>query len=66
MTKYISLKTNLPGPKSQEIAKKRERYIANLWAVPYESLVELAEKLVNLAPGDTRKAAVFLTPAQKQ
>ena len=120
MTKYISLKTNLPGPKSQEIAKRRERYIAkpigsslspcyiahgegalvtdvdgnqfidltggwgclavghthkkvvaavkdqaekylhtDFTAVPYESLVELAEKLVKLAPGNTPKAAAF-------
>jgi len=28
MTKFISLKTNLPGPKSQEIAQKREKYVA--------------------------------------
>ena len=28
MTKFISLKTSLPGPKSQEIAKKREKYVA--------------------------------------
>ncbi len=28
MTKFISLKTNLPGPKSQEIANKREKYVA--------------------------------------
>ena len=27
MTKFISLKTSLPGPKSQEIAKKREQYV---------------------------------------
>lgn len=120
MTKFISLKTSLPGPKSQEIAKKRERYIAkpmgsslspcyiahgegalvtdvdgnqfidltggwgclavghthkkvvaavkdqaekylhtDFTAVPYESLVELAEKLVKLAPGNTPKAAAF-------
>ena len=120
MTKFISLKTSLPGPKSQEIAKKRERYIAkpmgsslspcyiahgegalvtdvdgnqfidltggwgclavghthkkvvaavkdqidkylhtDFTAVPYESLVELAERLVKLAPGNTPKAAAF-------
>jgi len=120
MTKFISIKTTLPGPKSQEIAKKRERYIAkpmgsslspcyiahgegalvtdvdgnqfidltggwgclavghthkkvvaavkdqidkylhtDFTAVPYESLVELAERLVNLAPGSTPKAAAF-------
>jgi 4-aminobutyrate aminotransferase/(S)-3-amino-2-methylpropionate transaminase len=120
MTKYISLKTDLPGPKSQEIAKKREKYIAkpmgsslspcyiakgegalvtdvdanqfidltggwgclavghthkkvvaaikdqaekylhtDFTAIPYEPLVELAEKLVKLAPGDTPKAAAF-------
>jgi len=120
MTKFISIKTTLPGPKSQEIAKKRERYIAkpmgsslspcyiahgegalltdvdgnqfidltggwgclavghthkkvvaavkdqvekylhtDFTAVPYESLVELAEKLVKLAPGKTPKAAAF-------
>jgi len=28
MNKYISLKTDLPGQKSQEIAKKREKYVA--------------------------------------
>ncbi len=120
MTKFISIKTSLPGPKSQEIAKKRERYIAkpmgsslspcyiahgegalvtdvdgnqfidltggwgclvvghthkkvvaavrdqaekylhtDFTAVPYESLVELAEKLIKLAPGNTPKAAAF-------
>lgn len=120
MTKFISLKTSLPGPKSQEIAQRRERYIAkpmgsslspcyiahgegalvtdvdgnqfidltggwgclavghthkkvvaavkdqidkylhtDFTAIPYESLVELAEKLVNLAPGKTPKAAAF-------
>jgi 4-aminobutyrate aminotransferase/(S)-3-amino-2-methylpropionate transaminase len=120
MTKFISIKTTLPGPKSQEIAKRREKYIAkpvgsslspcyiahgegalltdvdgnqfidltggwgclavghthkkviaavkdqaekylhtDFTAVPYESLVELAEKLVKLAPGKTPKAAAF-------
>ena len=120
MTNFISLKTSLPGPKSQEIAKRREKYIAkpmggslspcyiahgegalvtdvdgnqfidltggwgclavghthkkvvaaikdqaekylhtDFTAIPYESLVELAEKLVNLAPGNTPKAAAF-------
>jgi len=120
MTKFISIKTTLPGPKSQEIAKRREKYIAkpvgsslspcyiahgegalltdvdgnqfidltggwgclavghthkkviaavkdqaekylhtDFTAVPYESLVELAEKLVKLAPGKTLKAAAF-------
>ena len=120
MTKFISIKTTLPGPKSQEIAKRRERYIAkpmgsslspcyiahgegalvtdvdgnqfidltggwgclavghthkkvvaavkdqaekylhtDFTAVPYESLVELAEKMVKLAPGKTPKAAAF-------
>jgi len=114
MTKFISIKTSLPGPKSQEIAKKRERYISlspcyiahgegalvtdvdgnqfidltggwgclvvghthkkvvaavkdqaekylhtDFTAVPYESLVELAEKLIKLAPGNTPKAAAF-------
>ncbi|OGD14481.1 4-aminobutyrate--2-oxoglutarate transaminase [Candidatus Atribacteria bacterium RBG_19FT_COMBO_35_14] len=120
MTKFISLKTSLPGPKSQEIAKRRERYIAkpmgsslspcyiahgegalitdvdgnqfidltggwgclavghthkkvvaaikdqvekylhtDFTAIPYECLVELAEKLVNLSPGNTPKAAAF-------
>jgi len=120
MTKFISLKTSLPGPKSQEIAQRREKYIAkpmgsslspcyiahgegalvtdvdgnrfidltggwgclavghthkkvvaaindqaekylhtDFTAIPYESLVELAEKLVNLAPGNTPKAAAF-------
>jgi 4-aminobutyrate aminotransferase/(S)-3-amino-2-methylpropionate transaminase len=120
MTKFISLKTSLPGPKSQEIAQRREKYVAkpmgsslspcyiahgegalvtdvdgnqfidlsggwgclavghthkkvvaavkdqaekylhtDFTAVPYESLVELAEKLVNLASGNTPKAAAF-------
>jgi len=120
MTKFISIKTDLPGPKSQEIAQRREKYIAkpmgsslspcyiahgegalvtdvdgnqfidltggwgclavghthkkvvaavkdqaekylhtDFTAIPYESLVELAEKLVNLAPGNTPKAAAF-------
>jgi len=120
MTKFISLKTSLPGPKSQEIAKKREKYVAkpmgsslspcyiahgegalvtdvdgnqfidltggwgclavghthkkvvaaikgqaekylhtDFTAIPYEPLVELAEKLVKLAPGNTPKAAAF-------
>ena len=120
MRKFISLNTNLPGPKSQEIAKKREKYVAkpmgsslspcyiakgdgalvvdvdgnqfidltggwgclavgyshkkvisavkdqiekylhtDFTAIPYESLVELAEKLVKLAPGETPKSAAF-------
>ena len=120
MSKFISLKTSLPGPKSQEIAQRRGKYVAkpmgsslspcyiahgegalvtdvdgnqfidltggwgclavghthkkvvaavkdqaekylhtDFTAVPYESLVELAEKLVKLAPGDTPKAAAF-------
>ena len=120
MTKFISLKTNLPGPKSQEIAQRRERYIAkpmgsslspcyiahgegalvtdvdgnqfidltggwgclavghthkkvvaavkdqidkylhtDFTVVPYESLIELAERLVKLAPGNTPKTAAF-------
>ena len=120
MTKFISLKTDLPGPKSQEIAKKREKYVAkpmggslspcyiekgegalvtdvdgnqfidftggwgclavghthkkvvaaikdqaekylhtDFTAIPYESLVSLAEKLVKLAPGKTPKSAAF-------
>ena len=120
MTKFISLKTNLPGPKSQEIAQRREKYVAkpmgsslspcyiahgegalvtdvdgnqfidltggwgclavghthkkvvaavkdqidkylhtDFTAIPYESLVELAEKLVKLAPGNAPKAAAF-------
>lgn len=120
MTKFISLKTSLPGPKSQEIAQRREKYVAkpmgsslspcyiahgegalvtdvdgnqfidltggwgclavghthkkvvaavkdqidkylhtDFTAIPYESLVELAEKLVKLAPGKTPKAAAF-------
>ena len=120
MSKSIFLKTSLPGPKSQEIAKKREKYVAkpmgsslspcyiaygegalvtdvdgnqlidltggwgclavghthkkvvaavkdqaekylhtDFTAIPYESLVELAEKLVKLAPGNTPKAAAF-------
>ena len=120
MTKFISLKTSLPGPKSQEIAKRREKYVAkpmssslspcyiahgegalvtdvdgnqfidltggwgclavghthkkvvsaikdqvekylhtDFTAIPYEPLVDLAEKLVKLAPGNTPKAAAF-------
>jgi 4-aminobutyrate aminotransferase/(S)-3-amino-2-methylpropionate transaminase len=120
MTKFISLKTDLPGPKSQEIAQRREKYVAkpmgdslspcyiahgegalvtdvdgnqfidltggwgclavghthkkvvaavkdqaekylhtDFTAIPYEPLVELAEKLVKLAPGKTPKAAAF-------
>ncbi|MBA7473567.1 5-aminovalerate aminotransferase DavT [subsurface metagenome] len=120
MSKFISLKTNLPGPKSQEIANKREKYVAkpmgsslspcyiahgegalvtdvdgnqfidltggwgclavgythkkvvaavkdqidkylhtDFTAIPYESLVELAERLVKLAPGNTPKVAAF-------
>jgi len=120
MTKFISLKTTLPGSKSKEIAQKRDKYIAkpmgsslspcyiahgegalvtdvdgnrfidltggwgclavghthkkvvaavkdqaekylhtDFTAVPYESLVELAEKLVKLSPGNTPKAAAF-------
>jgi len=120
MTKFISLKTSLPGPKSKEIARRRKKYVAkpmgsslspcyiahgkgalvtdvdgnqfidltggwgclavghthkkvvaavkdqaekylhtDFTAVPYESLVELAEKLVKLAPGKTPKAAAF-------
>ena len=120
MTKFISLKTSLPGPKSREIAQKREKYVTkpmgsslspcyishgegalvtdvdgnqfidltggwgclavghthkkvvaaikdqaekylhtDFTAIPYEPLVELAEKLVKLAPGDTPKAAAF-------
>ena len=120
MTKFISIKTSLPGPKSQEIAIRREKYVAkpmgsslslcyvshgegalvtdvdgnqfidltggwgclavgythkkvvaavkdqaerylhtDFTAIPYESLVELAEKLVKLAPGNTPKAAAF-------
>ena len=120
MTKFISLKTSLPGPKSKEIARRRKKYVAkpmgsslspcyiahgkgalvtdvdgnqfidltggwgclavghthkkvvaavkdqaekylhtDFTAVPYEPLVDLAEKLVKLAPGDTPKAAAF-------
>lgn len=120
MNKFISLKTNLPGPKSREIAQRREKYIAkpmgsslspcyiahaegalvtdvdgnqfidltggwgclavghthkkvvaaikdqiekylhtDFTAIPYEPLVELAEKLVELAPGITPKTAAF-------
>ena len=120
MTKFISLKTDLPGPKSQEIAQRREKYVAkpmggslspcyiahgegalvtdvdgnqfidltggwgclavghchkkvvaaikdqaekylhtDFTAIPYEPLVELAEKLVKLAPGDTPKSAAL-------
>ena len=120
MSKFIFLKTNLPGPKSQEIARRREKYVAkpmggslspcyiahgegalltdvdgnqfidltggwgclvvghthkkvvsavkdqvdkylhtDFTAVPYESLVELAEKLVKLSPRNTPKVAAF-------
>lgn len=120
MSKFISIKTDLPGPKSREIAKKREKYIAkpmggslspcyiakgqgalvidvddnqfidltggwgclavghthkkvvaaikdqvekylhtDFTAIPYEPLVELAEKLIKLTPGDTPKSAAF-------
>jgi 4-aminobutyrate aminotransferase/(S)-3-amino-2-methylpropionate transaminase len=120
MSKFISLKTSLPGPKSKEIAQRREKYVAkpmgsslspcyishgegalvidvdgnqfidltggwgclavghthkkvvaavmdqaekylhtDFTAIPYESLIELAERLVNLAPGNTPKAAAF-------
>ena len=120
MSKFISLKTSLPGPKSQEIAQRRKKYVAkpmgsslspcyiahgegalvtdvdgnqfidltggwgclavghchkkvvaaikdqaekylhtDFTAIPYEPLVELAEKLVGLAPGNTPKAAAF-------
>jgi len=120
MSKFISLKTSLPGPKSQEIAQRRKKYVAkpmgsslspcyiahgegalvtdvdgnqfidltggwgclavghchkkvvaaikdqtekylhtDFTAIPYESMVELAEKLVKLAPGDTPKSAAF-------
>ncbi|MBA7581314.1 aspartate aminotransferase family protein [Candidatus Atribacteria bacterium 1244-E10-H5-B2] len=120
MSKFIFLKTNLPGPKSQEMARRREKYVSkpmggslspcyiakgegalvtdvdgnqfidltggwgclavghthkkvvaavkdqaekylhtDFTAIPYESLIELAERLVKLAPGNTPKAAVF-------
>jgi len=120
MSKFISLKTSLPGPKSQEIAQRREKYVAkpmgsslspcyiahgegalvtdvdgnqfidltggwgclavghthkkvvsavkdqvdkylhtDFTAVPYESLVGLAEKLVKLSPRNTPKVAAF-------
>jgi len=36
MTKFISLKTDLPGPRSKEIAKEREKYVA--YALGRESL----------------------------
>jgi 4-aminobutyrate aminotransferase/(S)-3-amino-2-methylpropionate transaminase len=37
-----------------------EKYLhTDFTAMPYESLVELAEKLVNLSPGNTPKAAAF-------
>jgi 4-aminobutyrate aminotransferase/(S)-3-amino-2-methylpropionate transaminase len=37
-----------------------EKYLhTDFTAIPYEPLVELAEKLVKLAPGDTPKAAAF-------
>jgi len=120
MSKSIIIKTSLPGPKSREIARKRENYIAkpmgsslspcyiafgegalvtdvdgnrfidltggwgclavghshqrvikaireqiehylhtDFTAVPYEPMVELAEKLVKLAPGKQPKSATF-------
>ena len=120
MSKFISIKTSLPGPKSQEIAKRREKYVAkpmgsslspcyidkgegalvvdvdgnqfidltggwgclavgyshkrivsvvkeqvekylhtDFTSIPYDSFVELAEKLTELAPGKTPKAAAF-------
>jgi len=120
MSKFISLKTSLPGPKSQEIAQRREKYVAkpmggslspcyiargegalvtdvdgnqfidltggwgclavghthkkvvaaiqdqvekylhtDFTAIPYEPLVELAEKLVKITPGDAPKSAAF-------
>jgi len=120
MTKFISLKTEIPGPKSRDIAKKREKYVAkpmggslspsyishgegalvtdvdgnrfidltggwgclavghthkkvvaaiqeqaekylhtDFTAIPYESLVLLAEKLVKFTPGEIPKSAAF-------
>jgi len=120
MRKFISIKTDLPGPKSKELAQKREKYIAkpmgsslspcyiksgkgalvkdvdgnqfidltggwgclavghshekvitaikdqaekylhtDFTAIPYESLVSLAEKLVELTPGKSPKTAAF-------
>ncbi|MEA1965546.1 MAG: aspartate aminotransferase family protein [Candidatus Aerophobetes bacterium] len=120
MDKFISIKTSLPGPKSREIAKRRDKYVAkpmgsslspcyiakgegalvtdvdgnrfidltggwgclavghahrrvaeaikdqsekylhtDFTAVPYEPFVELCAKLVELAPGDTHKAAAL-------
>jgi 4-aminobutyrate aminotransferase/(S)-3-amino-2-methylpropionate transaminase len=42
------------------VKDQAEKYLhTDFTAVPYESLVELAEKLVKLAPGKTPKAAVF-------
>jgi len=120
MSKFISLKTDLPGPKSKKIAQRRGKYVAkpmgsslspcyiekgegalvtdvdgnqfidltggwgclavghshkkvvaaiqdqaekylhtDFTAIPYESLVTLAEKLVKLTPGKTPKSAAF-------
>jgi len=42
------------------VKDQAEKYLhTDFTAVPYESLVELAEKLVKLAPGKTPKAAAF-------
>lgn len=120
MSKSIIIKTSLPGPKSREIARKREHYIArplgislspcyiaygegalvtdvdgnrfidltggwgclavghshqrviraiqeqieyylhtDFTAIPYEPMVELGGKLVQLAPGNQNKSAAF-------
>lgn len=120
MEKYISLKTRIPGPKSLNLIKEREKYVAQAlgdsflpsfiekgdgalitdvdgntfidlsggWgclavghshrkvveaikdqtnkylhtdftAVPYEPMVKLCKKLVELAPGSTPKAAAL-------
>jgi 4-aminobutyrate aminotransferase/(S)-3-amino-2-methylpropionate transaminase len=42
------------------VKDQAEKYLhTDFTAVPYESLVELAEKLINLSPGKTPKAAAF-------
>jgi 4-aminobutyrate aminotransferase/(S)-3-amino-2-methylpropionate transaminase len=42
------------------VKDQAEKYLhTDFTAIPYEPLVELAEKLVKLAPGDTPKAAAF-------
>lgn len=48
MTKFISLKTSLPGPKSQEIAKRKEKYIAKPMgsSLGFELIGEVTEGFV--------------------